>query len=157
MPLDSARAATLGRPAGVRGRPSMLVRARAFARRRALVRRLAAGADPCGDAELRCCAERLSSRRGRVGLAVGLERLLEAAEEPRAGRTAAAPLNRREIVEQEARLLGLVAELRSEQPVAVRGLALLERLLSDAGSPFYAAGEPLAEALDRAREALLPS
>jgi hypothetical protein len=131
------------------------VRGRAFVRRRTLVRRLAQGAEPSCDAELRCCAERLSSRRGRLGLAVGLERLLEAAEEPRTPLTSAVPLNRREILEHESRLLGLVAELSSRERLGVRGLALLERMLPDSESPFYAAAEPLAAALDRAHEALL--
>lgn len=88
-------------------------------------------------------------------MAVGLERVVEAAEEPPRSRTSAVPLNRGEILEQAPKLVGLAAVLRSEESVGVHGLAQLDRLLTDAGSSLYMAAEPLADAVDRARAALV--
>jgi hypothetical protein len=152
LPVNALERTGLDRPGG---RPPLIVRIRARLWHRTLIRRLAEGADPCSDAELRCCAERLTSPRGRLGLAVGLERAVEAAHEPPRPLTSAVPLNRGEILEQAPRLVLLAATLRSEQPVAVHGLAQLERLLTDAESALYLAAEPLAGALDRASAGLL--
>ena len=74
-------------------------------------------------------------------LATSLERVIDAAEEP-------------------PRLIGLAAELRDTgTPVNVRGVALVDNLLTDGGSPLYAesADETLEGAIRHARAALLLS
>lgn len=154
VPVAIADNALARRPSTRRERASLIVRGRARVRRRALVRRLAEGVDPCGDAEASCCAEWLLSRRRRMALELK-RRVLEAVEEaPRSpGSTL---LIREEILAQAPKLFGLAVELRSEERVAVRGLAQLERLLGDPESPLYLATEPLGLAIDRAREALRP-
>lgn len=148
VPVAIADNALARRPSTRRERASLIVRGRA------LVRRLAEGVDPCGDAEASCCAEWLLSRRRRMALELK-RRVLEAVEEapPSPGSTL---LIREAILAQAPKLFGLAVELRSEERVAVRGLAQLERLLGDPESPLYLATEPLGLAIDRAREALRP-
>lgn len=155
MAVESALRGVATRPAPRRGRSSLFVRGCARVRRRALLRRLAEGADPRADAEASCCAAWLLSRRGHIALELK-RRVLEAVEEPPTSSISAARLNREEVVEQAPRLLGLAVELRCGERVSVQGLALLERLLGDFESPLYVAAEPLGDAVDRAREALRP-
>jgi hypothetical protein len=65
---------------------------------------------------------------------------------------------RAEILAERDALLELAAELRdTRQDVNVRGVALVERLLTDGGSPLYTknANETLDGAIRQARAALL--
>ena len=66
-------------------------------RKSTLDRRIALGADLGESPELSRRARQLSSRRRRAGLAAGLRRMVEAAEEPRPLLTSQVPLNRRAI------------------------------------------------------------
>jgi hypothetical protein len=112
---------------------------RVWFRRGALDRRLARGADPSECAQLARRARQLTSRRIRAGLAEGILNLLEAAEEPQRSLTAAVPLQRREIVAERGLLLTIAEDLRSEDELSPRGVALVEQLLTDGESPFYGA------------------
>ena len=137
---------------------TLSVRSRVLLQRGALARRLAAGASPEDSPELARRAEQLTSERNRRVVASGLERVIEAAEEPPSRYSSAVPLRRAEILSERTGLLGLAAELRdTSQDVNVRGVALVERLLTDGGSPLYtsSANETLDGAIRQARAALL--
>jgi len=130
--------------------------ARVWLRRGALDRSLAHGADPTATPELSRRARQLTSRRTRAGLVEGLRNLIEAAEEPRRAHTAAVPLQRRAILGERAFLLDLAADLASDDELSPRGIALVERLLTDGASPVYGSGPEgdLHRALIHARAAL---
>jgi hypothetical protein len=125
-------------------------------RRGALDRRLAHGADPRATPELARRARQLTSRRCRAGLAEGIRNLIDAAEEPERGYSAAVPLQRRAILAERDFLLALAADLRSDDELSPRGIALVEHLLTDGMSPLYAPGPEggLHNALTHARAAL---
>ena len=130
--------------------------ARVWLRRGELDRRLALGADPNTTPELSRRARQLTSGRRRAGLAEGLRGLIDAAEDPQRGYTAAVPLRRREILSERGFLLDLADDLASDDQVSARGVALIETLLTDGSSPVYSArseGE-LHRALTHARAAL---
>ncbi len=138
--------------------PTLSVRGRVFLQRGSLVRRLAAGASPSDSPELARRAQQLCSPRHRRGLATSLERVLDAAEEPPRPYTAAVPLRRAAILRERAGLLGLAVDLRDTgSGVNARGVALVERLLADGGSPLYLESEQetLDGAIRHARAALL--
>jgi hypothetical protein len=133
-------------------------RGRVFLRRGALARRLAAGASPSDSPELARRAEQLCSARNRRALARGLERVIDAAEERPHPYSSAVPLRRAAIVDSREGMLELAAELRdTNQDLNVRGIALVERLLTDGGSPLYMQKdeESLDGAISHARAALL--
>jgi hypothetical protein len=111
--------------------------ARVWLRRGTLDRSLALGADPTTNPELRRRARQLTSRRCRKGLSQGIRNLIAAAEEPRHPYSAAAPLQRREILSERAFLLELADELAGEDELSARGIALVEALLTDGTSPIY--------------------
>jgi hypothetical protein len=137
---------------------TLSVRSRVLLQRGALARRLAAGASPADSPELARRAEQLCSDRNRRVVARGLERVIEAAEEQPHPHSSAVPLRRAEILSERDALLGLAAELRdTSQEVNVGGVALVERLLTDGGSPLYTASadETLDGAIRQARAALL--
>jgi hypothetical protein len=133
-------------------------RGRVFLRRGALALRLAAGASPSDSPELARRAEQLCSARNRRALARGLERVIDAAEERPHPYSSAVPLRRSAILDARESMLELAAELRdTNQDVNVRGIALVEHLLTDGGSPLYMQKdeESLDGAISHARAALL--
>jgi hypothetical protein len=113
---------------------------RVWLRRGSLARSLAAGADPAASPELSRRARQLASRRFRAGLAASIRNLLDAAEEGPRGFTAAVPIQRRDILRERELLLQLAADLESQDELSPRGIALVERLLVDGGSPVYVNG-----------------
>jgi hypothetical protein len=118
-------------------RPSLLLRLRVFARRRALDVHLADGADPAGSAALAVRARQLIAPSTRESFASGLESLVMEAARPPLPRGMAIPLARRQLMEARATLLALAACLRSDRPVYARGVALLSWLLTDGTGPVY--------------------
>jgi hypothetical protein len=134
---------------------SSLIRpARVWLRKGSLDSRLAAGADPAASPELERRARQLASPRFRAGLAASIRNLIDAAEEPPRGLSSAVPLRRREILRDRELLLELAADLELGDDLRPRGIALVERLLTDGtNSPVYADGN-LHEELGRARAAL---
>jgi hypothetical protein len=112
--------------------------ARVWLRRGALDRSLARGADPSTTPALSRRARQLTSRRRRNSLAQGIRNLIEAAEEPRHPYSAAVPLQRREILSERSFLLELADDLAGDDELGPRGIALLDRLLTDGTSPVYA-------------------
>jgi hypothetical protein len=145
---------------------------------------LAEGADPHDSRELARRAAQLTSARHRSSLAAAIERTLGEAEHPRAALSPAVPLQRREILAARASFVRLANDLAgddrksvsrdrsalSSQDVASvsledvtaeryvpRGVALVQRLLTDGDSPLYTpypAGE-LELAVRHANTALL--
>ena len=138
--------------------PTWSVRGRVFLQRGSLARRLAAGAQPSDSPELARRARQLCSWRHRRVLASGLERVIDDVLERPRPYSASVPLRRRAILHEREGLLELAFELRdTSQEVDARGVALVDQLLSDGGSPLYTENpdETLAGAIRRARAALL--
>jgi hypothetical protein len=116
-------------------RLSHLVLARLHAA--SLDQRLASGADPESDPLLAARAMRLTSPRFRRGLATSLRRVLTDV------RPAAAFRPRHDQVSRAAAELAELPEyLLAPQPVPVRGVALVTRLLSEGNGPLYRKCEP---------------
>jgi hypothetical protein len=138
---------------------TMFEPARVWLRRGALDRRLARGADPAATPELARRARQLNSRRSRRSLAEGIRNLIAEAEEPQRGFSAAVPPNRRAIMAERDFLLALADDLSSDDGLSPRGIALIEQLLMDGGSPVYTTGSDgdLHRALIRARASLYVS
>lgn len=109
---------------------------------------LAAGADPAGDPMLAHRAAKLTSRRFRHKLALGLREALARAQRP-VGLSAAAPVGRGARIER-ARIEELADRLDAEVPVGAKGVAQASLLLTDSSSPLWAGGDPdaLADALE---------
>jgi hypothetical protein len=130
---------------------------RVWLHRRALDHRLAEGALPASSPELDYRAEQLQSSRCRRSFASGIKRIVEAAEEPAGSLTAAVPVRRREILALRAELTDLADLLWSDDDLQVRGLALMEPLLTSAESPLFhpASEETLERTVRRIRAALL--
>ena len=78
------------------------------------------------------------SPASRARLALGLERVLEAADEPPITFSAAAPLNRPAIHANRPLLRALAHELRGDAAVRAAGVARVRRLLVDGAGPLYA-------------------
>lgn len=145
------------RAPGVRPRRAPLLAVRVWLRRRALTRAIATGAEPSSSPELARRARQLTSNEVRLTLAAGLTRILEDVERKRAALTAAVPLQRREVIAARDDIEGLVQDLRGPGDVEPRGVALIDELLTNGDSPFYAPGPEggLDHALRHARAALL--
>jgi hypothetical protein len=142
---------------GRTNRPRRWLRSRVWLRRGTLDRMLAEGADPSSSPELAYRAAQLASPGARRSLAAGIARTIEAAEEPIRPLTSAVPLQRREILAARDPLAQLAGDIGSADPVQIRGLALVERLLTDGGSPLYVSHPELTleDAVRHARAALL--
>jgi hypothetical protein len=110
---------------------------RVWLRRRSLDRSLAAGKDPGASPALSRRARQLTSQRRRAGLAASIRNLLDAAEEGPPGFTAAVPIQRHDVLRERELLLQIADDLESQDELKPRGLALVEGLLTDGGSPVY--------------------
>ena len=120
----------------------LLLGARVFLQRGALLRRLAAGEDPALSPELERRMEQLLSARHRRLLAESIERVIDAAEQPPRPYGAAVAVRRAAIQREREALLTLARELRdTDQRVSGHGVALVERLLTYGDSPLYAEGD----------------
>jgi len=124
-------------------RLSLILGLRVWLRRDRLDEQLARGADPLADAALHRRAEQLGSRRERVRLAEGLERLLREARAPTVPFTARVLPRRAEVRACADDLLALAQRLRDERPIDVEGAAMASRLLFDGASPLYYDAAPL--------------
>lgn len=106
-----------------------------------LDRRLAAGVSPWSSDELALRARRLISRRGRARLASGLTRAARDAQKGPPGFSAAARPDAREVLAARTVLDAIARRLGAREPVAPRGVAMLQELLTDGTSPLYRPGE----------------
>lgn len=105
-----------------------------------LDRLLAAGGDPCWDAELALRAAQVTAAHRRRGLAKRLERAISDAHRPPRW-TSAAPVDRSAVRAAAPALRALAAGLTEASAPAPQGVALVEQLLRDPGSPLYAPGD----------------
>jgi len=144
--LATERALKPGRLAG------LLARARAGALNESLI----AGADPADSRLLAARALQLTSPRSRAALARGVDTLLWSAQ--------AAPSRwrvrpQRDAVCANASALGELASLLvSASPLYARGMALLERLLTDGtGAAYHGDAEVLGRMLEECRAAITGS
>ncbi len=117
--------------------PSWLIAMRARVRRSRLDAALAAGADPCGSRPLAHRAARLTSDRTRHKMANWVAEILATPTRPPRGFSVAVEPDRGEIAMAEPLLVRVWELVRSSAPVYARGMALLEDLLGDGGSPLY--------------------
>jgi hypothetical protein len=139
--------------------PAMRLRLKVAMKRDALNAELAAGAPPALSPELAERASQLTSERRRRELARTWRRTVREAHRPGVGLHAASIIRRGAVIDAEPAIESLIARLGDGAPVAVQGMAMLERLLSDGGSsPLYNATEPgtLRRRIRVATEALDP-
>jgi hypothetical protein len=112
-------------------------------RRGALTRQLADGADPASSPELSLRATQLISDRRRRQMARSLRRTITDARQPAITRAAISIVNRHAVLEADDALQATIARLASPDPVAAKGMAMLERVMSDGiSSPMYNVVEP---------------
>jgi hypothetical protein len=123
-----------------RFRPSLGVRARVAAQRWSLTRELAKGADPASSPALTLRAEQLTADRTRRALARSLRHIVHEARNPAPRRYTFGLVRRAAVIDATDAIDVLVKRLRSPEPIAAEGAALIERMLSDSGwSPLYSA------------------
>jgi hypothetical protein len=118
---------------------------------------LSDGIDPSTSKRLARRAGKLCEPDMRNKAARGIERVVETADELPGPLTPTVPLNRKAIGELRPLLLSLADDLRTEDQVSPRGVAMIRMLLRDGYSPLYGSADPrgLEEELRRARVALL--
>jgi hypothetical protein len=117
--------------------------------------RLAHGTSAGTDPALSRRAEQLRSASTRKHIADGLQSALD--ESRKAWSVSARlPLRRAEIRACADDVADLVARIRDDQPIDVRGAAMASRLLFDGNGPLYRDTAPLRYALRSARLALDP-
>lgn len=88
-------------------------------------------------------AERITSPAGRRSLADGWERVLGHANRPPAPLTPRGPLCRGRIAAAEGDVRDLLAVLGGALPIAARGAAMANALLTDGTGPLYNYRSPL--------------
>jgi hypothetical protein len=111
------------------------------------------GSDPARSRQLAARAATLTSRRTRVSLAEGLERLLTIARGHR--QHSALPLRAAHVLANASALHELAILLRGNAPLYVRGIVMVNRLLTDGIGPAYTGdAAALARRLQSARAAL---
>jgi hypothetical protein len=118
-------------------RMSYLARLRMRMHRHRLDLRLAAGADPAGDPELRCRAGELTSGKKRYRLAAVLDRILAEAEGPPVPFETSAPLARGPLRACAPEIQRIVERLDGGDPVACLGVARLAVLIQAGSGPLY--------------------
>ena len=142
------------RPVPARTRPSLAVRIRTRWKRDRLDKELSRGADPATSDELRLRAAQLRSPAVRARLANALVEELGDARRSEPMTLTARP-QRTEVRDHADDLLALAERLRGDEPVHVRGVAMIARLVNDGASPLHRdGGQDLREAVRAARRLL---
>ena len=114
----------------------ILIKARARLRGRSLDRALSNGEDLASSPVLTRRAAWLTSTKNRHTLGRSIRRLLEAPA-TRPGPSAAIPAHRSELAAARLPLARVAALLEIDEPVYARGVARLQLLLTEGGSPLY--------------------
>jgi hypothetical protein len=130
--------------------PGVLARLAARLRRSALDEELIRGADPAETRQLAARAAQLTSRKMRIRIANGLDRLVRVADEP--PRQRIVQPRRAAVAASAGELRELSGLLRADAPVYVQGVAMVHKLLIDGTGPTYAA-RPEASLVDELRSA----
>jgi hypothetical protein len=119
------------------------LRIRVATHRATLTERLAEGTDPASSPELALRASQLTTDRRRRQLARSLRRTVNEARHPAPTRALVSIVNRHAVFEAEDAIQAMIGRLASPDSVTVKGMAMLERILTDgASSPLYARYEP---------------
>jgi hypothetical protein len=114
------------------------VRVRTALYRGELTRALAEGADPTESHEFTLRAGQLTSARSRRSLARAMRRTLDEAHRPPLARSRAVIIRRGAVLGAEDAIRSMIDQLESAEPLRARGLAMAERILTNAdGSPLY--------------------
>jgi hypothetical protein len=122
---------------------SLGVSIRVFARRDRLTNDLAEGADPGSSPELALRAAQLTSDRRRKQLARTLRRIISEARDPYRTGLRVIIIKRAAVLEAQDALNALIARLNAPEPVHAEGIAICERMLTNAlQSPLYNPAEP---------------
>ena len=122
---------------------SLALRAKVALRRHALLSDLAAGAPAGLSPELALRASKLVNDRHRHQLANTLRRTIRDAHQPTMARANIAIIDRRAVIDAEAEIEALIERLESHRPVAARGMAIVELMITDAvESPLYDYAKP---------------
>ena len=122
---------------------SLRVRIRTALQRTELTRALAEGADPGTRAELALRAAQLTSDCSRRTLARTLRRTIAEAHRPALTRSRVVIISRAAVLDAEGAINAMIERLGSSQPVRAEGMAIGERILTDAErSPLYNSSEP---------------
>jgi hypothetical protein len=120
---------------------SLSLRAYVVTHRRSLTLELSEGANPASSPGLTLRAEQLTSERRRRSLARVLRHAVHEALHPIPRRASFGLVRRSAVIDAQDAIDILVKRLRSPEPIAPEGIALIERMLSDgAWSPLYHAG-----------------
>jgi hypothetical protein len=102
---------------------------------------LSRGVDPKLEPALEARSAQLASTRHRRRLAAAIERIVaEADAKPHPRFSVVLGTARDQVLEARAPLLFLAYVLRDADPVGPRGVAIVERLLTDGASPLYVGG-----------------
>lgn len=124
-------------------RRSPALRVKVAVRRDALLRDLAAGAPAGRSPELALRASKLVTDRHRHQLAKTLRRTIREAHQPATSRVNISIIDRRAVIDAEVEIEALIARLTSERPVAARGMAIVELMITNAvESPLYGDAKP---------------
>jgi hypothetical protein len=117
---------------------------------------LASGVSPETSEALATRARRITGQRSRADAASRLIQALFGAEDAAPGFTAAEQAHHRELLAARTVIAALDRRLRAPEPVAPRGMAMLNVLLTNGTRPLYQPGEPggLGEQLRAAAAAL---
>jgi hypothetical protein len=122
---------------------SLRLRLRTSVHRGKLTRVLAEGADPRESDELALRARQLTSERSRKALARTLRRSIAEAYLPARTRARVSIIDRRGVLNAESAITAMVERLLGPRPVQAQGMAMLERILTNAdGSPLYNRSSP---------------
>jgi hypothetical protein len=115
----------------------IFIKARARFRGRSLDRALSNGEDPASSPVLVRRAVWLTSTKNRHALARSIRRLLDPPSGRRPGPSAVVPAHRSELAAARMPLARVAALLEIDDPVYARGVARLQLLLTESGSPLY--------------------
>jgi hypothetical protein len=122
---------------------SIKLRMTVAAKRDALTQSLAEGTDPSSSPDLALRASQLTGDRRRREMVKTWRRLIREAIRPSVTRLLVSIVNRRSVLDAEDAIEAMIARLRSPEPVAVKGMAMAERIVTDGlTSPLYNWSEP---------------
>jgi hypothetical protein len=136
------------------------LRIRTARHRSELTRALAEGADPNARRDLALRAAQLTSDRSRRALVRSLRRAIADAHDPLLTRLRAVIIRRSAVLEAQSAIDAMIERLDSPVPLRAEGMAVAERILTNAErSPLYNRSEPgeLRRAIRVATEALDPA
>jgi hypothetical protein len=127
---------------GVAASRSLVMRMRVAASRDRLTRELAEGTEPGSSPERGLRAAQLTSDRRRKQLARTLRRTISEAHQPGLTRSRVVIINRAQVVDAEHAINAMVARLGYAEPVRAEGMAIAQRILTNAdSSPLYNSAE----------------